>query len=183
MITPCVLNRYVFHTASPFVLNPDDGDALIRTAVEGTTNVLRSVAKSKGDIKRVVLTSSLSGAYLANHATTQTNSSAVQLALHHLLTRGSNALDIARAVVTKLLPSSFRPTVDFQTQHSEVAHHASPTVSQPNYGWGGTAIMKSKSGPNNGKLFTEDDWNTDSPPSDAYNYSKVSFLLQLATLW
>lgn len=51
---------YVFHTASPFVAGqPEDPDKFfVKPAVEGTKNVLSSVAKHKDTVKRVVLTSS-----------------------------------------------------------------------------------------------------------------------------
>ncbi|XP_078666927.1 uncharacterized protein LOC144908861 isoform X4 [Branchiostoma floridae x Branchiostoma belcheri] len=50
---------YVIHTASPFPLtNPRNEDDVIKPAVEGTTNVLKAVA-ANGEIKRVILTSSL----------------------------------------------------------------------------------------------------------------------------
>ena len=54
---------FVFHTASPFVAGkPDDPEAFfVKPAVEGTKNVLGSVLKSKGTLKRVVLTSSFAG--------------------------------------------------------------------------------------------------------------------------
>ena len=47
---------YVFHVASPFVIGGDEAE-LVRTAVEGTTNVLQACADA-GGIKRVVVTSS-----------------------------------------------------------------------------------------------------------------------------
>lgn len=52
--------KYVFHCASPFSRGkPDDPQAFFVTpAVEGTKNVLSSVAKNKSTVKRVVLTSS-----------------------------------------------------------------------------------------------------------------------------
>ena len=49
---------YVFHVASPFLLNISDEAAIIRTAVEGTTNVLQACANA-GTVKRVVVTSSI----------------------------------------------------------------------------------------------------------------------------
>ena len=49
---------YVFHVASPFILNVSDEAAIIRTAVEGTTNVLQACADA-GTVKRVVVTSSV----------------------------------------------------------------------------------------------------------------------------
>ena len=53
---------YVFHTASPFIRNvTDPKKELIEPAVEGTKNVLASVAKHTDSIKRVVLTSSFAG--------------------------------------------------------------------------------------------------------------------------
>lgn len=50
----------VMHTASPFVLDgfTDAHEALVRPAVEGTTNVLESVNRSPS-VRRVVLTSSV----------------------------------------------------------------------------------------------------------------------------
>lgn len=50
----------VMHTASPFVLDgfTDANEALVRPAVEGTTNVLESVNRSPS-VRRVVLTSSV----------------------------------------------------------------------------------------------------------------------------
>ena len=49
---------YVFHLASPFILNVTNEAEIIRTAVEGTTNVLKACADA-GTVKRVVLTSSV----------------------------------------------------------------------------------------------------------------------------
>lgn len=49
---------YVFHVASPFILNVKDEAEIIRTAVEGTTNVLQACADA-GTVKRVVVTSSV----------------------------------------------------------------------------------------------------------------------------
>ena len=49
---------YVLHVASPVMLNVTDGAAMIRTAVEGTINVLQASADA-GTIKRVVVTSSV----------------------------------------------------------------------------------------------------------------------------
>lgn len=50
---------FVFHTASPFFREVTDPQKqLIGPAVNGTKNVLLSVAKHKDTIKRVVLTSS-----------------------------------------------------------------------------------------------------------------------------
>ena len=48
---------YVLHIASPFTINVTDEAAIIRTAVEGTINVLQASADA-GTIKRVVVTSS-----------------------------------------------------------------------------------------------------------------------------
>eukprot|EP00980_Cylindrotheca_fusiformis_P012350 scaffold3031_cov102-Cylindrotheca_fusiformis.AAC.10 len=51
----------VFHTASPFFLNPDPSkidEQLLEPAVKGTRNVLNSVAKTPS-VKRVVVTSSI----------------------------------------------------------------------------------------------------------------------------
>ena len=53
---------YVFHTASPFLASWEDTQKeLIEPALNGTATVLDSVAKSKGTIKRVILTSSFAG--------------------------------------------------------------------------------------------------------------------------
>ena len=49
---------YVFHVASPFLLNVTDEAAIVKMAVEGTTNVLQACAGA-GTVKRVVLTSSV----------------------------------------------------------------------------------------------------------------------------
>lgn len=59
---------YVFHTASPFVAGqPEDPDKFfVKPAVEGTKNVLSSVAKHKDTVKRVVLTSSFAGRVMAD---------------------------------------------------------------------------------------------------------------------
>jgi nucleoside-diphosphate-sugar epimerase len=43
---------YVFHVASPFIINVTDEAAIIRTAVEGTTNVLQACADA-GTVQRV----------------------------------------------------------------------------------------------------------------------------------
>jgi nucleoside-diphosphate-sugar epimerase len=56
---------YVIHVASPTpATRPDDGDAMVKMAVDGTLRVMKA-AKS-ADVKRVVLTSA-SGAVLAGH--------------------------------------------------------------------------------------------------------------------
>lgn len=89
---------YVFHMASPFLASWEDTQKeLVEPALNGTSTVLESVAKSKGTIRRVVLTSSFA------------------------------------------------------------------------------AALKMKAGPSNGKLYTEDDWNTDSGPDKegGYMYSKT----------
>ena len=51
----------MFHTASPFFLAniTDPQKQLVEPAVKGTENVLRSVAKARDTVKRVVLTSSV----------------------------------------------------------------------------------------------------------------------------
>ena len=49
---------YVLHIASPLPLSAVDEDAILRTAVEGTTSVLKACAGA-GTIKRVVVTSSV----------------------------------------------------------------------------------------------------------------------------
>ena len=49
---------YVFHVASPFPAGATDEAVIVRTAVEGTTNVLQACADA-GTIKRVVVTSSI----------------------------------------------------------------------------------------------------------------------------
>ncbi|DBB08436.1 hypothetical protein WJX82_010444 [Trebouxia sp. C0006] len=89
---------YVFHMASPFLAEWNDTQKeLVEPALEGTTTVLESVAKSKDTVRRVVLTSSFA------------------------------------------------------------------------------AALKMKSGPSNGKLYTEEDWNTDSEADKegGYMYSKT----------
>mmetsp|Transcript_17023 Transcript_17023/g.28448 ORF Transcript_17023/g.28448 Transcript_17023/m.28448 type:complete len:332 (-) Transcript_17023:88-1083(-) len=65
LLQPCSFDaavegcEYVFHTASPFFFGTENVDeTLIKPAVEGTTNVLTSVAKHKATIKCVALTSS-----------------------------------------------------------------------------------------------------------------------------
>jgi nucleoside-diphosphate-sugar epimerase len=51
---------FVLHTASPFPAEtPKDENVLIKPAVEGTLSVLKACARSKGQVKRVVLTSSV----------------------------------------------------------------------------------------------------------------------------
>lgn len=55
---------YVFHTASPFVIESDDPQKnIIDVAVKGTENVLSSVAKTGGSVRRVVLTSSVAAVH------------------------------------------------------------------------------------------------------------------------
>ena len=55
---------YVIHVASPFPAeNPRDEMEVIGPAVEGTKNVLEACAKTKGGVKRVVLTSSVAAIY------------------------------------------------------------------------------------------------------------------------
>ena len=50
---------FVIHVASPFPMeDPKDEMEVIGPAVEGTRNVLEACAKTKGEVKRVVLTSS-----------------------------------------------------------------------------------------------------------------------------
>ena len=50
---------FVIHVASPFPMeDPKDEMEVIGPAVEGTLNVLEACAKTKGEVKRVVLTSS-----------------------------------------------------------------------------------------------------------------------------
>ena len=54
----------MIHVASPFpASNPRDENEIIKPAVEGTTNVLEACAKTKGAVKRVVLTSSCVAVY------------------------------------------------------------------------------------------------------------------------
>ncbi len=51
---------YVLHVASPFPkVTPDDENELVRPAVEGTLRLLSAAARTKGRVKRVVLTSSV----------------------------------------------------------------------------------------------------------------------------
>lgn len=55
---------YVIHVASPFPAhNARDEMEVIGPAVEGTKNVLEACAKTKGGVKRVVLTSSVVAIY------------------------------------------------------------------------------------------------------------------------
>lgn len=55
--------QYVCHVASPFpLIIPNDPDSLIKPAVEGTLAVLRASA-ADGNVKRVVLTSSLAAVH------------------------------------------------------------------------------------------------------------------------
>ena len=54
----------MIHVASPFPAeNPRDEMEVIGPAVEGTKNVLEACAKTKGGVKRVVLTSSCASIY------------------------------------------------------------------------------------------------------------------------
>lgn len=55
---------YVLHVASPFpAANPRDEMEVIGPAVDGTKNVLEACAKTKGTVKRVVVTSSVVAIY------------------------------------------------------------------------------------------------------------------------
>lgn len=55
--------QYICHVASPFPLQiPNDPDVIIKPAVEGTLSVLKAAA-SDGNVKRVVLTSSLAAVH------------------------------------------------------------------------------------------------------------------------
>jgi len=59
---------YVIHVASPFPAeNPRDEMEVIGPAVEGTKNVLEACAKTKGGVKRVVLTSSCAAIYAGRY--------------------------------------------------------------------------------------------------------------------
>ena len=54
----------MIHVASPFPAeDPKDEMEVIGPAVEGTKNVLEACAKTKGGVKRVVLTSSCAAIY------------------------------------------------------------------------------------------------------------------------
>ena len=54
----------MIHVASPFpAQRPKDEMEVIGPAVEGTKNVLDACAKTKGGVKRVVLTSSCAAIY------------------------------------------------------------------------------------------------------------------------
>lgn len=60
--------QYVFHIASPFIIEVEDPQRdLIDPAVKGTANVLSSAVKYKGDIKRTIVTSSVA-AVLGNES-------------------------------------------------------------------------------------------------------------------
>jgi nucleoside-diphosphate-sugar epimerase len=56
---------YILHVASPFPASiPDDPDAVIRPAVDGTLNVLRAIADDPArTVKRTVLTSSIAALF------------------------------------------------------------------------------------------------------------------------
>lgn len=55
---------YVFHVASPFRIDVEDPQRdLIEPAVQGTRNVLASVAKHKNTVKRTVITSSVAAVH------------------------------------------------------------------------------------------------------------------------
>ena len=55
---------YVLHVASPFpAKSPSNEMEVISPAVEGTKNVLEACAKTKGAVKRVVVTSSAVSIY------------------------------------------------------------------------------------------------------------------------
>lgn len=55
---------FVFHMASPFLASWEDTQKeLVEPALNGTSTVLESVAKYKGTIRRVVLTSSFAGMF------------------------------------------------------------------------------------------------------------------------
>lgn len=53
----------VFHTASPFFLKNQTEANIVVPAVEGTKNVLESIKRSSGTIKKVILTSSTAAVY------------------------------------------------------------------------------------------------------------------------
>ena len=123
--------------ASPFLAEWNDvHKELVEPALEGTTTVLESVAKSKDTVRRVVLTSSFAGKLL-----------------HPCLLR----LALADNKTGCLVAGSGK------VLHTDVCacHHA--------------AALKMKSGPANGKLYTEEDWNTESQADKegGYMYSKV----------
>ena len=50
---------YVLHVASPFPAPGTKDDSIIKTAIEGTLNVLKAAAATESSVKRVVLTSSM----------------------------------------------------------------------------------------------------------------------------
>ncbi|CAH3016851.1 unnamed protein product, partial [Porites evermanni] len=67
---------FVIHVASPFPMeDPKDEMEVIGPAVEGTRNVLEACAKTKGEVKRVVLTSScaaiIAGRFSEDHVFTE----------------------------------------------------------------------------------------------------------------
>lgn len=55
-------SQYVFHVASPFRFDGDPELDIVQPAVQGTRAVLKTAAKHKQDVKRVVVTSSVCGA-------------------------------------------------------------------------------------------------------------------------
>lgn len=53
---------YLFHVASPFVIDVEDPqNELIEPALQGTRNVLNAAAEHKATLKRVIVTSSVAG--------------------------------------------------------------------------------------------------------------------------
>ena len=142
---------YVFHMASPFLSAWEDTQKeLVEPALHGTTTVLGSVAKSKDTVRRVVLTSSLAG---------------VVFPLHDRSLLSPHA--------TSYLPVLSSHTEDCWSPAFYLRYHLCYFLHKRLCLF--AAALKMKSGPSNGKLYTEEDWNTDSEADKegGYMYSKV----------
>lgn len=63
----------IMHTASPFHFNAEDPDELIKPAVEGTVNILRSAHKHNKSVQRVVITSSVASVMMPRDTPTVYN--------------------------------------------------------------------------------------------------------------
>ena len=76
---------FVIHVASPFPMeDPKDEMDVIGPAVEGTRNVLEACAKTKGEVKRVVLTSSCAAIIGKSAVVLRLRKAADILQRHHL---------------------------------------------------------------------------------------------------